>query len=687
MTDFDFDIPAAGEPLKPEVHPLNQALLDEELTRRLEMARAKLTRVQKARLEWEYSRLHRQLNRGKYNPLIIERAELLEVFIQLKAAYRAKPTPARKKKLVEIQKRAKAIDTALSRLEPVLKAFEEVKKRLETHAQVLDFEREEKENRAAFFREASVWEAQIMGVFKQSPRLHHITRDSKGRENIKTPVIDHIFLKADKIYFRVKTSRQNILQKFMQLWSSALPYGVDVPDLISDVTLANLTAACGRVISVERGSRSQNVYYVIHRMDAADGIPKKVRIDQVADYYPTEKHTATPWAAGLAQERKVIHFDFETFPHVLIAGSSGGGKSNLINALLAQIITMNSPEEMRLLLIDNKGGVELSHFDGIPHLLTPPVITVDRVLPALRLVRKIMTQRFEMFLKVRARSLLKYNDKVKNPLPRLIVVVDEMASLLGIDETPEIHNELRVITSQGRATGVHMVVSTQHPSVDVLPGWIKTNLTLRIASRMPNHTASQIVVDSISAAILPENPGRMVFRRGGFEQILQTPFIDDEAIARAVKIANQYPIASWQINAAPAEPPRDESDTDEYVPMLDPLAEEVTEAVNEPRRDVPPIAEPQPRLLFGRDEYLNAALQLGGSLSPTKIYEQVAKKYMTQAEARKFGDDLVAQLARDGEVWIDGIRYLVKPLARGYKLEEFVDQFVEEMSHDTAALA
>lgn len=635
IEQFDAELPAPGEPLKQKTHDDNQRLLDSEVARRVELARSKLTGRQLNQLTKRYNQLHRELNRARYNDLVVQRAELLEAYTHARALYREKPTPKLRSQIVNMKSEGQRISARLKKLQPLVARFEQVRQRLETHQQVLQIEKEEKENREAFFAESKVWEEQIKAVFRQSPRLHHTVKDSRGREITKIPQIEQVLLTPDKVYFRIKTSYQGLLDRYVSKWHFALPYGVNVADLVSDETIQNLSAACRRVVTVERSETSQALFYVVHRMDSADGIPKSVRLAQVTDFYPRERHRSTPWAAGIGPDRKVTHLDFEQFPHVLVAGESGGGKSNLINSMISQFITMNSPDELRLVLVDNKGGIELSHFDGAPHLLTAPVISIEGVVPALKMVRQIMTQRLAMFQKAGHRNLASYNKAVKNPLPRLICVVDEMATLIGVEETPDIHRELRVLTSQGRAVGIHMIVCTQHPSVDVLPGWIKTNLTLRIASKMPNHTASQIVVDSISAAHLPEVPGRMVFRRGGSEQILQTPLCDDNAIAHAVKIAKEYPAAEWQLD-----------NPDEAIE----------------------VEEPKP--VFGRDEYLRAALENGGSLSPRKIYDQAAKHHLSQSQALALGNEIIEQLLDDARVSIDDVWYRVEQIKRGYFLRQ-----------------
>lgn len=650
--------PAPGEPLRRDVHPENAEVMADELTRRAEMLRAKLTRRQYNRLAADARKLHRRLNRAGYNRLVQRYGEISERYTYELAAYKANPTKKQKAVVEKTRREGMGIKRRLTALSTDVLRFESAASRLDAHKRVLAMEKEDAENQKAFFLEATVWEQQIRAVFYQSKRLHHVTQDRKGKPLTIVPVIDHVILKQDKVYFRLRILRQGLIDRMMGKWHSALPYGVDISDLVCDETMANLTAACGRVVSIERGARSQNVYYVISRLDSADGIPQSVRLDQLADYYPKERHASTPWAAGLAENRVVKHFDFEGHPHILVAGSSGGGKSNLINAILSQLITMNTPRELRLILIDNKGGVELSHFDSVPHLLMPTVIEASGVLPALRQIRQIMQSRYGMMHSLGVKNLSGYNKKVTDPLPRLVVVIDEMATLLAIDDTSDIHNELRVISSQGRAAGVHLIVSTQHPSVDVLPGWIKTNLTLRIASRMPNHTASQIVVDSITAAHLPEIPGRMVFRRGGFEEIIQTPLIDDAGIAAFVKSACEHSPSDWQLAAGAT----DESDADDMAAATE------------------PAPEAAPRRRFGHDEYIRLALEIGGSLSSLRLYNAGANQYLSQSECATLGKAVIEHLRNQDDVEVDGVLYTVERSGRGFALVAKLTELLDETS-------
>lgn len=675
---IDVEMPAPGEPLTPLIDSRNEAALAAQVAQRQELLRSRLTKKEIRSLKRRYEALFRTLTRAKYNQLITERAAIHDELVMVKAAYLEKPTQALRTRGLALTERGRAVQAKIAPLSPLAAEFESIVAKLDAHRAVVELERQEEEDRKNFFKEAAVFEKQIQAVFKQSPRLHNIQQTKRGKTIMKTPRLSKAFIKADKIYFTIQTMSQNVFQRWGDTWTSALPYGVDVADLVSDVTLQNLTAACGRVVKVERNQRSQNIFYVINRLDSSDGLPRRILFDQVIEHYPRHDHLETPWPGGVGEDRKIVWQSFTDFPHVLIAGTNGGGKSNLINQMIATLITMNSPEEIRLLMIDNKGGIELSHFDGIPHLLRPMVNQIDDVLPALQQLSHIMRERFAMFLKVNARKLTDYNRKVKNPIPRIVCVIDEMATLVGVEDTEGIQRELRNISSQGRAVGIHLVISTQHPSVDVIPGWIKTNLNLRIAAKMPHHSASQIIVDSISAALLPDIPGRMVFRRGGFELTLQTPLIEDAGIARAVKLANKFAKPAWQLptnNAARAPLPLL---SDEALADVPPVTEHDTQPVIV-------VSEPPPDERFGRDDFLKLAFeQLEGKLSPTRAHALLGNEIITLRELRRLVQNVIDEIQENGGliVW-NGQEYRIAKQGKTHVLKP-IEQVIEQViEHET----
>lgn len=637
--NLELDAPKPLEPLTEDIHPDNRATLEAEIKRRHDLLRAKLTWRQRLRLQARYNKLHQKLNRAGYNRLVKRRAELHQTYLMILAAYKRKPTRDLQRRGRNIVRQGQAVTKRLADLAPIAAEFADVADRLRAHNRVLALEREERENRAAFYAEASVFEEQIRAVFKQSPRLHYVYKDREGAERIRIPEIQRVIIKPDKLYYQIRTVRQGLVDRWLKVWHSALPYSVDVKGLTCDETLENLTAACGRIVTVERSKRSQNLFYVLSRLDSADGLPNRIYFDQVIDYYPADRHQFAPWCAGVGEDRKAVFFDFDQFPNVLVAGAAGGGKSNLINEMLATWTTMASPEEVRIFLIDNKGGIELTVWNEVPHRLADTVSRLDDVLPALRTIRAMMEARYAAWLKVGARKLEQYNAKVKDKLPRVIVVIDELATLLGLgDMTKDLHTELRVLSSQGRAAGIHLVLCTQHPSVDVLPGWIKTNLTLRISGKMPNHVSSQIVVDSDSAARLPDVPGRMVIRRGGFEMVLQTPLIEESGINRAIRLAQQFD--------APGE----------MITLKDALASGPGPDDTEPVTIVP-------RERFGKDDYLAVAIErMEGKISPDKMAGLIGGLDAPSVwELRKIKNALVDEIkANDGRVVFKGDTYQLK---------------------------
>lgn len=540
--EFQFeDVPAPGEPLQPHIDTNNQKLIEDDLQKRLAILGAKLKPKEHKRTTKRINQLRRYLNRKGYNTLVTERWSLYTEYIAIKDALRKKKTSKLIARGREIIARGNAINAKIALLKPQFDEFNLLLNRLKAHQTAIEFENRERNDRKQLKLEAVTWREQIKAVFRQSPRLHHAGYDSKGRYFCDIPRIERGFIKDDMVLFQIRTSAQGIIDKLLGRFQFALPYGVDVKSLTSDETLANLSASCNRPVSIVRSKRGTSLFYAISRLDSNDGLPNKVLYGNAISWYPVNDHAKTPWIAGVNGERKVEFYTFEDLPHILIAGSTQSGKSNHVNQMIATIATMNTPQEVRLQLIDLKGGIEFTHWNGLAHQLKPMVKTPETVLESLRYIRSIMEQRLGAFEAIKAKNLKSFNEKAKSKIPRIICIVDEMATLLGLgDLTTDIHNELRVLSSQGRAVGVHLVLCTQHSSVDVLPGWVKTNMTMRISGKMPSVASSMVILDSVTASTLPNLPGRLVFSIGRNETIAQSPYISDEEIANAVIISNQF---------------------------------------------------------------------------------------------------------------------------------------------------
>ena len=228
----------------------------------------------------------------------------------------------------------------------------------------------------------------------------------------------------------------------------------------------------------------------------------------------------------------------ETMPHLLIAGTTGSGKSVCVNAILTCFLLNNTPDDLRLILIDPK-RVELTGYNGIPHLLAPVVVEIDRVIGALQWMTREMDKRYHQFAQVGARNITDYNARMKlqgtKKLPFLVVVIDELADLMMI-APGETEQTITRLAQLARATGIHMILATQRPSVDVVTGLIKANFPARIAFAVASNTDSRVILDQPGAERLLGR-GDMLFQAPDAPAPvrLQGVFVSDHEIQNLVE--------------------------------------------------------------------------------------------------------------------------------------------------------
>lgn len=191
----------------------------------------------------------------------------------------------------------------------------------------------------------------------------------------------------------------------------------------------------------------------------------------------------------------------EDMPHLLIAGATGAGKSVAMNTFLISLLFQNAPHELKFILIDPK-RVELMPYNGIPHLLTPVITESEKALQALRWAIAEMGRRLHRFSETGVRNLAEYNDKQteeEKKLPRIVIVIDELADLMMRQHRKDTETMIARIAQMARAVGMHLVIATQRPSVDVITGLIKANIPTRIAFRVVSQVDSRTILDSIGA--------------------------------------------------------------------------------------------------------------------------------------------------------------------------------------------
>ncbi|MBI3537544.1 MAG: DNA translocase FtsK, partial [Chloroflexi bacterium] len=261
-------------------------------------------------------------------------------------------------------------------------------------------------------------------------------------------------------------------------------------------------------------------------------------------------------AMGRDVSGRSVHADLETMPHLLIAGATGSGKSVCINAIIACMLFNNTPDEMRLMMVDPK-RVELVMFNGIPHLLGPVITEMPQVVQALRWIVREMDQRFALFAKTGVRNIESYNQKMDkssgDTMPYIVVLIDELADLmLAAPEETEKH--LTRLAQLARATGIHLVLATQRPSVDVVTGLIKANFPARISFAVTSSVDSRVVLDTPGAEKLLGR-GDMLYMASDSSKLsrLQGCFVSDDELARLVNFWREKAITD--LRQVPSDPP------------------------------------------------------------------------------------------------------------------------------------
>jgi S-DNA-T family DNA segregation ATPase FtsK/SpoIIIE len=312
--------------------------------------------------------------------------------------------------------------------------------------------------------------------------------------------------------------------------------------------------------------------------------PNLVTLGDVFDQLPA---TASPLSVWLGKDisGNAVWTDLARMPHLLIAGTTGAGKSGCINTILTSVLLRATPDEARLILIDPK-RIELSLYESIPHLLTPVVSSPKEASIVLTNVLAEMERRYERLATVRARNLPEANrafrQRGEETLPYLLVVIDELADLMMISPQ-QVEDAVIRLAQKSRAVGIHLVLATQRPSVDVITGMIKANVPSRIAFAVSSQTDSRVILDQSGAESLL-GQGDMLFKPLGTSRLqrVQGAYVTEEEIALLVEQcrAQRGQELDESLLEAPEAPPEELGDGDEdFDPDQDPLLERAIEIV------------------------------------------------------------------------------------------------------------
>ncbi len=261
------------------------------------------------------------------------------------------------------------------------------------------------------------------------------------------------------------------------------------------------------------------------------------RMVRLGDIYAGRPEKTSPLVAWLGKgiDGNAVWTDLAKMPHVLVAGTTGSGKSGCVNAILSSILMQASPNDVRLVLVDPK-QVELNHYENVPHLLTPVVTSPRLAANVLSNLIGEMESRYGIMSAVRTRNLDELNrvrrKQGEAPLPHILCVIDELADLMMVAPA-EVEDSIIRLAQKSRATGIHLVLATQRPSTDIITGTIKVNIPSRIAFAVSSQTDSRVILDQGGAESLL-GQGDMLFRGPGSSKLqrIQGAFITEDEIAR-----------------------------------------------------------------------------------------------------------------------------------------------------------
>lgn len=296
----------------------------------------------------------------------------------------------------------------------------------------------------------------------------------------------------------------------------------------------------------------------------------------------------SPLRIGLGQNvaGQAIATDLTQMPHLLIAGTTGSGKSVCVNSIIACLVLQNSPDMVKLVMVDPK-RVELTAYNGIPHLVAPVIVDLDRVVGTLQWAMREMDNRYKQLADVGARNIVEFNKKAaKNStdqMPYIVIIIDELADLMMLSPE-ETERGITRLAQMARATGIHMVIATQRPSVDVVTGLIKANFPARVAFAVASSTDSRVILDTTGAERLL-GQGDMLFQSpdAAAPIRMQGCFVSETELHKIIDYWQGARRLAVQSSAAEAEGDEENGEATEAVaePSQPPLWEEMREAEKE----------------------------------------------------------------------------------------------------------
>jgi len=325
-------------------------------------------------------------------------------------------------------------------------------------------------------------------------------------------------------------------------------------------------------------------------------------------------HTRLTLALGRNVAGNPIFADLEKMPHLLIAGATGSGKTICLNTIILSLVYRHSPDWLKFILIDPK-RVEFPVYNDIPYLLTPVIVEAEKAINALRWAISEMESRFDILSSSGSRDIISYNKKHQDePMSYIIIIIDELADLMA-SHGREVEGAIVRLAQMSRAVGIHLVISTQRPSVEVITGLIKANITSRIAFQVASQVDSRTIIDMAGAEKLLGN-GDMLFLPGDASKPtrIQAAFVSEKEVQRVANFLRKFTLAEYQKEAL--EPAKEQVSFWADQEIEDDLYEDAKEVVFQAGKASASLLQRRLRIGYARAARLLDILEQKGIIGP-----------------------------------------------------------------------
>lgn len=381
--------------------------------------------------------------------------------------------------------------------------------------------------------QAKIWKYPPMSILTQTQAGHADRGDIKGNASIIEQTLESFGVTARVVEVNLGPA--------VTQYALEVALGTKLAKITAlERDLARALASPTGAIRIEAPIPGRNLVGIELPNRAPEFVPLKKMMDSESMQAAKSKLAV---ALGFDVTGKPVVADIGKMPHVLIAGQTGSGKSVCINTFLASLLFRTSPSELKLILVDPK-RVELTGYNNIPHLLTPVIVDPEKVISALRWILAEMDRRYKLFAEAGVRNIDGYNEMSGfQALPYIVLFIDELADIMLFSPV-EVEDSITRIAQMSRATGIHMVLATQRPSVDVITGLIKANVPTRIAFAVSSLIDSRVILDTGGAEKLLGR-GDMLYLppESAKPARIQGAFISDKEIAELVNFIKNEGVA------------------------------------------------------------------------------------------------------------------------------------------------